>query len=222
MSSKDIVSGSDIVCLVGGAKLETREIHRISSFVSSYIAVDGGADSLLQAGITPTAVIGDLDSLSDHARATFADVLCHIPEQATTDFEKALTRVSGAGFIALGFTGGQIDHALSVLNVVACHPGKPVVLVDTKDISFLAAQGRTVLHLPLQTRISLMPLGRATVSVSGVQWPFADQVMKPDGFVSPSNAVADDQVVIDTDGPVLIILPRAHLAAALKAVVPAE
>ncbi len=221
MPIKQIVSDEGIVCLVGGARVDAAEIHQLSPFVSKYIAVDGGADSLLQAGITPAAVIGDLDSLSEHARATFADLLCHIPEQSTTDFEKALTRVSAAAVIALGFTGGRIDHALAVLNVVARYPDKKVLLADANDVSFMASQGRTVLHLPRQTRVSLMPLGTARVSVSGVQWPFSDQEMHPTGFISSSNAVADDAVVIDAAGPLLITLPRSHLAAALKAVVPA-
>ena len=221
MSSKVIVSDPGIVCLVGGARLDPAEISRISSFVSRYIAVDGGADHLLGAGITPAAVIGDLDSLSEHARATFADQLCHIPEQATTDFEKALTRVSAPAVIALGFTGGRIDHALNVLNVMARYPARNVLLADADDVSFLARQGRTLLRLPMATRVSLMPLDAASVSVTGVQWPFADQKMTPTGFTSPSNAVAGDEVVIDAAGPLLITLPRAHLPAALKAVVPA-
>ena len=221
MSGKVIVSDAGIVCLVGGARLDPAEICRISSFVSSYIGVDGGADHLLDAGITPAAVIGDLDSLSEHARATFAEQLCHISEQSTTDFEKALTRVSAQAVIALGFTGGRIDHALNVLNVMARYPAKKVLLADAEDVSFLAGQGRTVLRLPMATRLSLMPLDAARVSVTGVEWPFADQDMTPAGFISPSNAVAADEVLIDVAGPLLITLPRAHLAVALKAVVPA-
>ncbi len=221
MAIAGIVSIHDIVGLVGGASIHPKEVAAISSFVDRYIAVDGGADHLLKAEKMPDAVIGDLDSLSDHARATFADRLCHISDQSTTDFEKAMTRLKARAVIALGFTGGRMDHVLAVLNVLVRYRDKRVILADADDVSFLAAQGQTTLQLPLGTRISLMPLDEARVSLTGVVWPFANVQMHPGGFVSPSNAVAADVVEIDAQGPALITLPRAHLAAALKAVVPA-
>jgi len=218
----EIVSAHDIVCMVGGASIDPAQIETVSAFVHKYIAVDAGADHLLQAGKLPVLVVGDLDSLSEHARATFADQLCLISDQNTTDFEKAVTEVSAKAIIALGFTGGRMDHTLSVLNALALHNVTNLLLVDADDVSFLARQGRTTLQLPIATRISLMPLDQATVSVDGVQWPFTDQLMGPTGFISPSNAVASDVVTIDVDGPVLITLPQSHLAIALQAVVPAR
>ena len=217
MSIEPIVSSSSLVCFVGGGPLENDAISAIFATVDAFIGVDGGADHLLAAGVTPAAVIGDLDSLSDHARATFAENLCHVSEQSTTDFEKALARVKAPMILALGFTGGRMDHTLSVLNVMAQHPDRAVVLVDEDDVCFIAAIGLTVFDVPSGTRVSLMPLGRAEVTVTGLRWPFADTVMTPDGFTSPSNAALDGDVTIHTDGPVLITLPRAHLPVALTA-----
>jgi len=219
MPSDIIVSSRDIVCLVGGAAIDPDDIAAVLPFVHKYIAVDAGADHLLAAGVAPAAVIGDLDSLSSHARATFADVLCHICEQSTTDFEKAVTRVSAPAMIALGFTGGRIDHALTALNVMARHPDKNIVLVDADDASFIAPQGRLTLHLPLDCRVSLMPLGQVRVSARGLRWSFDRADMHPTGFISPSNAVAADLVTVDTDGPLLVTLPRAQLEIVLLAVV---
>lgn len=222
MPMNEIVSAHDIVCLVGGASIDPAQIDAVSPFVDRYIAVDAGADHLLQAGRNPVLVIGDLDSLSEHASATFADRLCHISDTDTTDFEKAVTQFSAKAIIALGFTGGRMDHSLSVLNVLATRNATNVLLVDADDVSFLAKQGRSTLALPVGTRISFMPLDQATVSVGGVTWPFTNKVMRLGGFVSPSNTVSQDTVTIDVDGPLLVILPRAHLATSLQAVVPAK
>ena len=103
MSLIPIVSASTPVCLVGGASIAKTEVLSVARLVCAYIAVDSGANHLLETGIVPKAVIGDLDSLSQNARATFADRLHHIAEQSTTDFEKALTRVAAPVIIALGF-----------------------------------------------------------------------------------------------------------------------
>ncbi|WP_234417076.1 thiamine diphosphokinase [Loktanella sp. Alg231-35] len=187
--------------------------------IDRYIGVDGGADHLLDAGVTPAAVIGDLDSLSCRARATFADLLHPVDDQSTTDFEKVLQRVEAPMMICLGFTGGRMDHTLSVLNVMVRFADRAVVLVDEDDASFLANPGQTRLALPVGTRVSIMPLGAATVSVQGLQWSFADQLMTPDGFTSPSNAASEEEVTITTDGPVLITLPQDCLQTALIAAV---
>ena len=97
-----------------------------------------------------------------------------------------------------------------------------MILMDTDDISFLAHIGTTAFDLARGTRISIMPLGLAKVSVSGVQWPFIAQPMTPDGFTSPSNAALGGQVTIEADGPVLVTLPRALWQTAAQAAVRAR
>ena len=219
MSSETIVSTSRPVCFVGGASATSFEINDIYQHVTGFVAVDSGADALLKASIAPIAVIGDLDSLSQTARDTFVDLLCQIEEQSTTDFEKALTRVAAPAIIALGFTGGRMDHILSVLSVMMRYSDKPVILTDCDDVSFLAPIGQSVLELPEGTRVSLMPVAPATVSLDGVVWPFTQTLMTMTGFTSPSNAATGGDVTIQTDAPILVTLPRAHLPIALKAVV---
>lgn len=217
-----IVSGLNLVCLVGGAEIGNVSLSADFPFVDSFVGVDSGADHLLAAGIRPAAVIGDLDSLSEQARAAFDDLLCHILEQDTTDFEKALSRVAAPAILAVGFTGGRIDHALAVLNVMARYAGKAVVLVDQYDVSFIAKPGETQISLPAGCRVSLMPMAGIVVTATGLRWPLKDMEMHPAGATSASNEAASDLVSVHTDGPLLITLPRAHLQAALKAVVHAE
>ncbi len=222
MPIKPIVSSNNAICLVGGAPIADDAISAVFSLVNSFVGVDGGADHLLAAGVTPAAVIGDLDSLSNEARATFAQQLRFIAEQSTTDFEKALTRVSASVVLGLGFTGGRLDHALSVLNVLARHPERAVLLLDAHDVSFVAPLGRITFAVLPATRISLMSLGEAKVTFSGVRWPFAQTRMTPDGFSSPSNEATGGEVTIETDGPLLVTLPRDLLAVAMKAAVRAK
>ena len=78
------------------------------------------------------------------------------------DFPTAYFRPrTGQCLLALGFTGGRLDHTLSVLNAMVRYPEQPVVLVDEDDASFVAGAGRTMLELEVGTRISVMPVGAA-------------------------------------------------------------
>jgi uncharacterized membrane-anchored protein len=41
------------------------------------IGVDGGADALMEAGLRPDLIVGDMDSVSDEALASGAEVVVH-------------------------------------------------------------------------------------------------------------------------------------------------
>ena len=181
------------------------------------VAADGGANRALDAGLRPNAVIGDLDSISDRARAAFAEVLHHIAEQETTDFEKALSRIAAPAVIALGFTGARLDHTLAVFNVLARRMDRRVILLGPEDVAFLLpAEGR--LDLPAGTRLSLMPLGPSRVETRGLRWDADGRRFDPAGHTSPSNEVVSGPVSFRAEGPVLAILPNVHLADAIAAV----
>lgn len=217
-----IVSSDSPVCFVGGAKIAEMSLTSAFPNIDCYIGVDGGGDHLLAQGIRPAAVIGDLDSLSKIATATFADVLCHVAEQETTDFEKALMRVRAPLIIAVGFTGGRIDHGLGVLNVMARYAQIPVLLVDEDDVSFVLTDALDNLVLPAGTRVSLMPLAQVVVTATGLRWPLSEFAMHPTGKTSGSNAATGAPISMRSTGPILVTLPRMHLPIAETAVVRAK
>ncbi|MFN3662184.1 thiamine diphosphokinase [Yoonia sp.] len=215
MKNEPIVVSKTAICFVGGAAVADTAFSAVAPLVAAYVGVDGGADHLLDRDIMPKAVIGDMDSLSEAARDRFSDLLCHVAEQESTDFEKALTRVAAPHIIALGFTGGRMDHALSVLNVMARHLHRTVLLVDADDVSYLAPQGDSVITMSAGARVSLMPLGDVHASVSGVRWPFTDWALNPTGRNSASNMAMGGPVRISAQGPLLVTLPLAHLVEAV-------
>ena len=49
----------------------------VREFRPVLIGVDGGADALLEAGLTPDVIVGDMDSVSDRALRSGAEVLVH-------------------------------------------------------------------------------------------------------------------------------------------------
>jgi uncharacterized membrane-anchored protein len=49
----------------------------IRDFKPVLVAVDGGADALLEAGLKPDVIVGDMDSVSDRALQSGAEILVH-------------------------------------------------------------------------------------------------------------------------------------------------
>lgn len=213
-----IVHVSSPVTLLGGADLDNNELNICLKVAPSVVAADGGADHALRKGRHPLAVIGDMDSISDAARAAFGDVLHLVAEQDTTDFEKCLTRLHAPLIMAAGFLGGRLDHTLSALSVVARLQACHVVLVARDDVCVLLPQGHSIWHLALGDRAALLPLGAATVTSTGLRWDLDARGLAPDGTVSSSNAVAAPVVQLNVSGPVLLTLPLAAWAAVTDAV----
>lgn len=219
--NRPIVQSSDGITLVGGGPVTKAELVLALRLAPRVVAVDGGADRVLAAGLSPEAVVGDFDSISDHARAVIPLERQHvIAEQATTDFDKALRSVEAPFVLGLGFAGARIDHGLAVFNGLVRHPERVCVLIGPRDVVFHAPP-RMELSMQVGDRMSLFPMARVTGRSTGLEWPIDGLEFAPDGMIGTSNRVTARRVLLEMDGAgMLVILPRARLQAALRALRP--
>ena len=208
------------VTLVGGAEPPAGLLDRALARAPRLVAADGGADRALAAGHVPELTVGDLDSLSPAGRATLEPrSIHHIPEQETTDFDKALRSVAAPFVLAVGFTGGRLDHTLGAFNVLARHPGRACVLLEAGDLCFLAPP-EMALRLAPGTRLSLFPMGPVTGRSSGLHWPLEGIDFAPGAMTGLSNRVSAPEVRLSFSAPrMLVLLPLEALDAALAGLV---
>jgi thiamine pyrophosphokinase len=147
-----------------------------------------------------------MDSLRDDLRRDWADLIHPIAEQDSTDFDKALRSIAAPLVIGIGFLGGQVDHLLAAMTVLARYPDRAVMLVGRRDV---------VVHLPPQialpvsegTRVSLYPLRAVSGASTGLHWPIDGVEMSPGTRVGTSNR-ADGPVSLKMHmSGMLLILP---------------
>lgn len=200
--------------LVGGAPSSRRTLAEALTHAPRLIAADGGADACLAAGLVPEIVVGDLDSISDAARAAFADRLRHVPEQDSTDFGKALAALPAGLTLAVGFTSGRTDHFLACLSALARTRARCILLGDADCIALCPPH--IALDLAPGTRVSLWPLGPARGRSTGLRWPLDGIALDPAGRVGTSNE-ATGPVALEMDGPCVLILPAESLPALIAA-----
>ena len=126
-----IVVSQEPVLLVGGAHGDNAQLLSLLDEVTTVVAADSGADWVRAVGRLPNALIGDLDSVSDETRAALPPESVHrIEEQDGTDFDKAIRSISAPMIIGIGFLGGQVDHLLAAMTVLARYPDRAIVLAD--------------------------------------------------------------------------------------------
>jgi thiamine pyrophosphokinase len=213
-----IVQSTCGVTLAGGGPFAARDLKLALARAPVAVAADGGADRLLQLGVMPEAVIGDMDSISGAARARIPKDNQHlVAEQETTDFDKALRLIKAPFVLALGFAGARLDHGLAAFSTLIARRAQRCILIGPNDLAF-AAPPRLELALSPGDPVSLFPFAPVTGQASGLEWPIDGIAFAPDGRIGTSNRAVERQVVLRFDQPgMLVILPRRRLDVVIKA-----
>lgn len=216
MNDKLFCTGTPVT-LVGGGAIDPGDLDLALSHASALVAADSGAAPVLAAGHVPDAVFGDFDSISADALSRIPeDRLFRIAEQDTTDFHKALSRISAPLVLAVGFLGDRVDHQLAVLNVLVQLAEKTCVLIGRHEV-ILHMPARLEVQLEPGDVVSLFPMGAVTGRSTGLEWPIDGLAFTPAGQIGTSNR-ALGPVSLEMDGPGMVgILPLARLDQVLAA-----
>lgn len=86
------------------------------------ICCDGSAENLINAGMQPDAIVGDMDSLNDELANRFADRIFIDKNQETNDLTKAVSWCCDMGYkdiVIVGATGKREDHTLGNISLLA-------------------------------------------------------------------------------------------------------
>jgi thiamine pyrophosphokinase len=206
------------VVVIGGGPLSTRAIAAAAD--ATVIAADSGLDHALAAGLQPSLLVGDLDSISESGLAWAqhhgVDIERHPVDKDLTDTELALevaARYGTEGVLVMGGVGDRLDHLLGTIVAL----GRPSLAAQSSVSAWLgdthlhvACAGRTV-HLddPPGTTFSVLSLhGEATgVSVTGARWSLADATLPAGSALGVSNVVVDAVEVRCAIGVLTVVVP---------------
>lgn len=212
-----IVHSSETLALIGGAKPSEDVLTRTLALSGPVVAADSGADWALDHGVTPQAVIGDLDSISDSARAKIPPSRLHfVDDQDTTDFDKCLSLIRAPVILGAGFTGQRQDHQLACYSSLVRFPTQLCILLSDHEIVFLAPPSLR-LALDPGTRVSLFPFGAVEGISDGLEWEIGGLNFAPDGRVGTSNRAKGSVHLGFTSPKMLMILPQETLDIVLPA-----
>lgn len=211
-------SAKNPVLLVGGGPAGVEDLALSLSHAPRVVAVDGGARLALAAGLMPEQVIGDFDSLDAATRAQIPeDRLLHVAEQDTTDFEKALERISAPAILAVGFLGGRIDHQLAAFSALVRFAHQPCVLLGPDELMLHCPTALT-LDMAEGDVVSLFPLLPVRGRSTGLDWPIDGLTLAPGGRIGTSNRATGGPVTLLPETPgLLVVLPRTSLPLVMQA-----
>ena len=175
------------------------------------ICADGGYDIAVNAGITPSVVIGDFDSSTTDVDNNIKKIILPVEKDDTDSIYCIKHGISNGytDFILFGATGSRADHLYANLSLLkfACNHNCTAVLKDSKASIFYTESSLTLNCC--DCTVSVFPFGcnKATVTLNGFKYPADKLTMTADFPIGTSNiATAKTSTVTVHNGGVLVII----------------
>lgn len=139
------------------------------------ICCDGAADSLIDFGLEPFAIVGDCDSVNKRIAEKFNDRLFINTDQDTNDLTKAANWCSERGYndiVILGATGKREDHTLGNISLLTEYARNGKIKIVTDSGTFLPVMTSSIIESEKGQQVSIFSINPDTeISASGLKYP---------------------------------------------------
>lgn len=176
------------------------------------LCADGAANRLIQLGIIPNYVIGDLDSCTMELikQSIPENRIIKISEQETNDFEKNLKFAIESGFkniLIIGFHGGDLEHTLNNWSVFKRFSEiLNLVILDKNRYAFTLNESASIQSYQNEI-ISLIPQPEAVLTTENLRWELNNEALELGYREGARNISLADEIVIKVhSGQVLVFM----------------
>lgn len=198
------------VVVANGSFPQTSGVLDYLHKASVIIACDGAVEALRQAGLTPDAIVGDLDSIPAPLREQYADRIHHVEDQEINDLTKAVRFACNAGHtevLILGATGLREDHTLGNISLLMDYAPmfRRIEMMSDYGIFTPILQTTTLESCPGQ-QISLFSMNPdSEISTDGLHWPIRNRKLTAWWQGSLNKAVGQEfTIILSTNARVIV------------------
>ena len=179
---------------------------RVLRSARTIICCDGAAETVMAAGLQPTAVVGDGDSLAEATKMALSNRWHQIDEQEYNDLTKAMRHARSLGHLRvaiLGATGKRADHPVGNIFLLPFYLEtlgmEPTLLTDNGY--FVPANGKATFETEPEQVVSLFNLSCRSFAATGLKWPAYPFAQLWQGTLNRATA---QRVSIEADGTYLV------------------
>ena len=174
------------------------------------ICTDGSANKLLENGLTPNVIIGDMDSTTVDQNS-FKGLYVKIIDQENTDLDKAfewckLNNLSP--LTVLGTSQLREDHTIGNLILLANYIDKLDINFVTDYFTITCHHGKRSFTSFKQQLVSIVPVeDTQSITTEGLEFPLIDELF-PLSSSGISNRAIGKQFIISSSGKIWVF--RSH------------
>ncbi len=205
--------------LVGSGQNISLEKLKNEALDTDYlIAIDGGMDHIVRAGLRPNIILGDLDSVSeaglDYLKKEKLEKISYPKEKDYTDMEIGIFYLADKKvdeIVIFGGTGTRLDHSLGnifLLNIID-EMGIEARIEDSNNTIMLVDSYKRLEKRP--GYISVLPINEAGIKLSlkGFKYPLDHYEIAFGKTIGISNEIVDSYgEIIVHRGRALVFLSK--------------
>ena len=198
------------IILADGLFPVSKQLQNLLREAESIVCCDGAAQKLLDFGIEPDYIVGDLDSLSEEFKQDFAHKIIQNTDQESNDLTKAVEFCMAKNWkriAVLGATGLREDHTIANISLLCDYKKKADDVVMISDFGiFIPISTTTIFKSYPGQQVSIFSLDPATqLTFKGLQYPVTNQSFNS-WWQGTLNIASGDsfEIVLHNEGKIII------------------
>ena len=200
------------IILADGLFPSSERVQNLLREAETIVCCDGAAQKLLDFGIEPNYIVGDLDSLSEEFKQNFAQKLIQNTDQETNDLTKAIEFCISKNWkqiAILGATGLREDHTIANISLLCDYKKKvdDIVMISDFGIFTPVLKTTTFQSFPNQ-QVSIFSLNPETkLTFKGLKYPVTNQSFTS-WWQGTLNSATDNsfEIILHNEGAVIVYI----------------
>ena len=184
----------------------TTNQNLIDKDFTDIIGVDSGAMHLFNRSITPTTVLGDLDSIESSLlkkiKTMDIELINYETDKDKTDFELSLNNIDNPNeknIYLIGGEGGEIDHLFSIFSLIINYEFAENLTWFYKDKTIIFKTNVSI-KMELGSNFSIIPITQLeSLTIIGAKWDVNKIDVKPGSTKTLRNISISDEVTINCE-----------------------
>jgi len=198
------------IILADGLFPSSERVQNLLKEAEIIVCCDGAARKLLNFGIEPDYIIGDLDSLSVELKQRFAPKIVQNSDQETNDLTKAVEFCISKNWkqiAILGATGLREDHTLGNISLLCDYKKRLDEVVMISDFGiFTPVLETTTFKSFLGRQVSIFSLNPETkLTFKGLKYPVTNQSFTSWWQGTLNSSLGDSfEIVLHNEGEIIV------------------
>lgn len=194
---------------IGGYAVNQKIVEIINMLSEAILIVaDGAFNAVVNLGIGPDIVIGDMDSIDwdlfykYNTQNEKKIKAIKIEEQETNDFEKCLNYLFANNYkniLILGIGGGLLEHSLNNWSVFIKFSRKLNLCNWENDRYSFSLTKESVIHLEVGETVSVIPQSLHRITTENLKWELKDELLGLGLREGARNVVLKSPIKIKSD-----------------------
>ena len=203
-----------IILILNGNLLIKKNFKKILKNYNSIICADGGANKIIDLGIEPNYILGDMDSIDKKNLKKYSQNIIKLKNQDYNDLHKILLWAKEQNIKKIdiiGIDGKRLDHTIGNFSIILeCISFIDITIFTDYGNIYTINKERTFKNC-YKKNISLFnPIPQNKITTYGLEYELNDFSLKK-MYSGTLNTAINDEITVKTKNKILIFISKERI-----------